>query len=1609
MGRKRSARGTDQNANSKVLIKQEVTIDDDEYGVDTNSQKTRMASSSSSRSRSRTRTRIPNTAEPRTSAPTTSIPSPITPSTSTPSVIVQSSSMPETSKNSKKGGKRGSRTETILKGLTDSLTTFYTPMAERRGTKQVLKVGGEVLYSSDEDDKQAVRRRIEEMRKKEHKKRKKKAETTQQPLSVDVDIELNSSSACSSSKSMNKLTDSLSPYFSAHSEKRRTVRKGEFLSLSGTRVYHKLGEFEQSDQSYASTSARESDSNSKSMSEKRRPNKTNDIGRVVGRRRTLNSCSAALFSTPDNDEKPIVQKRPRTPKEVFSPKVDRRNSASSRTPLLKSIKSEPVEGLSSDTEPAGASMAAAEVARQRKMKAKREKKSKRENGWQPENEAMENKENIVDDGSISINPDQRRMFEEVRRKVAEEIDRAESQASEYQEKADKEPRLPRAIRFGHYQIQTWYSSPYPMEYIHVPVLYMCDFCLKFVKTENNMIHHLRKCKAFHPPGTEIYRKDQLSVFEVDGNVEKTYCQNLCLLSKSFLDHKTLFYDVEPFLFYVVTTADSEGCHFVGYFSKEKYSMQKFNLSCIVTIPCYQKRGFGRFLIDFSFLLSRKEQMPGTPERPLSDLGRISYASYWRTALFEWIHQNVSLENMSRLSITDISKGTGISPYDIAEVFDSLGWFSTNSNGDNTLVIDFDMISAHWEKVTKDTSRIWIDEKCLKWTPKAFSPSKDNFRSPIRSPITPKKNTPSCSKNGGAATSTPSGVSLAAVGSTIKTGCGVTNRRRPPVGRNLSQKFSTENEPTTSGIEASKKKHEIENSTESETETSDDEHLFTKKDRRNRTRRKGCKEKTQRRPKKRDDSPDSEKRTNRRKSDNHRTAGSEFDVTLPSTSSITYRKPSTNHSGSKGRKNHRGKLMYEEDDDEKSTTSLASSSDSEFDLDEFETAQKGRKGKPQKGKVHPTQKQKRPPSKKGLTNGNTNGTTPTQKHLIPNGSPMSLKGSKILTAKLVNESAAMGVEDFVVRNAGPSNQSDRMLTPRNGDEAPQPPASDPNMGACPDASSATVTSDSNDESEASDVEIQREQSVDVNRPTQQNLAQDQQPATPMSSASDDSAATSRVPTPQPTGDVMVNMGFVSEDDEVMFGRHSAEIEGPPPLDLEVQNAQAPPPIDPPAVLEPDSSEEAPPMLAVQQMPTAEPHHPTMEESVFRDGYSTGDDDVPPQLSPNLGKTEQDELSEKEKILEAMDRPPMAPVAAGPAIDEEEKFYHQQLSANSHTVHMNANGIGSVGQPGSLGQPNSACPPNMMTPQHCYEPGSIQQATPGSAGVPSCGQMYNPNQTTPEQQIQQQNFMSPNIQPMPSSVSSVQSGHNNSMEMAGPSSMQQPQQQQQLTPQGPFGHEMMSQTTQQQSANDNGPAPQDSQMQHMPHCPPNPFSSPVNQMPPQQPPPSQQMNCNLPTSSAAASTSTTNHRNSENKKRQQHQNHRQAAASSAQDRMNFQMQQQMQHQMQFGHLGGYPPYPYSGYPMEMYAGWQGWQGAMFPQYYHGMGGPAAAMRMPPNMGAAAAVATTGAPGAWARYPNGTPAVNGQNAAANQFPHNAQSAFPQIPADISFYSNPFYMPKQ
>jgi histone acetyltransferase MYST1 len=179
------------------------------------------------------------------------------------------------------------------------------------------------------------------------------------------------------------------------------------------------------------------------------------------------------------------------------------------------------------------------------------------------------------------------------------------------------------IYMGNFEVECWYYSPYPDEYQPAEILFICEYCLKYCRKAKSFRHHKSSCLHRGPPGKEIYRELGLSVYEIDGKKEEVYCQNLCLLSKLFLDHKTLYYDVEPFFFYIICQVDDYGAHIVGYFSKEKVSQMDYNLACILTFPQYQNEGYGKFIISLSYELSKREKKTGSPEKPLSDLGKVS--------------------------------------------------------------------------------------------------------------------------------------------------------------------------------------------------------------------------------------------------------------------------------------------------------------------------------------------------------------------------------------------------------------------------------------------------------------------------------------------------------------------------------------------------------------------------------------------------------------------------------------------------------------------------------------------------------------------------------------------------------------------------------------------------------------------------------------------------------------------------------------------------------------------------------------------------------------------------------------------------------------------------
>merc|ERR1719361_1522571 len=146
------------------------------------------------------------------------------------------------------------------------------------------------------------------------------------------------------------------------------------------------------------------------------------------------------------------------------------------------------------------------------------------------------------------------------------------------------------------------------------------------------------------------------------------------------------------------------------------------------MPHCQRKGYGRMLIDFSYLLSKVEKQPGTPEKPLSDLGRVSYHSYWKSVVLEYL---AKVRGRAHITIQQLSAETALHPHDIALAFMLLGFIKKSESSKFILSIDWSKVEAHMEKMKK-ALRIAIDPDCLNWEP--TPPAGILFESPLKTHV-----------------------------------------------------------------------------------------------------------------------------------------------------------------------------------------------------------------------------------------------------------------------------------------------------------------------------------------------------------------------------------------------------------------------------------------------------------------------------------------------------------------------------------------------------------------------------------------------------------------------------------------------------------------------------------------------------------------------------------------------------------------------------------------------------------------------------------------------------------------------------------------------------------
>ncbi|KPA76556.1 putative Moz/SAS family acetyltransferase [Leptomonas pyrrhocoris] len=231
-----------------------------------------------------------------------------------------------------------------------------------------------------------------------------------------------------------------------------------------------------------------------------------------------------------------------------------------------------------------------------------------------------------------------------------------------------------------YAFQPWFLSPYTaLQYLALPEedvchsAYWCHRCLSPFFTREQYYVHLegQYCLLRGPPGRLFYHDEDrgYKAFLIDGAMDLHYCRCLSLLGKHFIESKLLANDVDLYEYVVVTTPraslpfyedsgvtaeefsraaadfdkeDWDGDAVMGYFSRLKHHPDH-TLSCIVTLPLFQRRRVATFLLDTAYWMTRERQRQcgqprccgragGAISRPFSPHGQSLLLSYWRRAL-----------------------------------------------------------------------------------------------------------------------------------------------------------------------------------------------------------------------------------------------------------------------------------------------------------------------------------------------------------------------------------------------------------------------------------------------------------------------------------------------------------------------------------------------------------------------------------------------------------------------------------------------------------------------------------------------------------------------------------------------------------------------------------------------------------------------------------------------------------------------------------------------------------------------------------------------------------------------------------------------------------------
>lgn len=130
----------------------------------------------------------------------------------------------------------------------------------------------------------------------------------------------------------------------------------------------------------------------------------------------------------------------------------------------------------------------------------------------------------------------------------------------------------------------------------------------------------------------------------------------------------------------------------------------------MTLPPFQRKGYGKFLIAFSYELSKLEKVIGSPEKPLSDLGKLSYRSYW-----SWTLLDILKNKKGTVSIKELSEATCISHPDIVTTLQAMN-LTKYWKGQYIICVSQKLIEELLRSPHYKRPSLVVDPDCITWDP-----------------------------------------------------------------------------------------------------------------------------------------------------------------------------------------------------------------------------------------------------------------------------------------------------------------------------------------------------------------------------------------------------------------------------------------------------------------------------------------------------------------------------------------------------------------------------------------------------------------------------------------------------------------------------------------------------------------------------------------------------------------------------------------------------------------------------------------------------------------------------------------------------------------------------